>query len=257
MVDRFALDQTGCIRRTRSPTPNGVPKLAPSLPPRWPYSFLKPQPGGILDEPHDRSHSSRSLQDRTTARSSRHRGCSRHRSCGLRVREWRFEWRTIHDNDARGGTFGWRLNEWKRRCRLLITSDTLDNGVNNDAARRPERRRLARLVERDRCGTRVGPLYDERLRVDRIVSRLDVTDDSVERTDLASKRSNRQSRGASGWELPIPASEPNPLVSFAVRTYMADELWNMGDGPRRPDRPRDSCPRRTTADPGVPSSIVS
>jgi hypothetical protein len=157
MVDRFALDQTGCIRRTRSPTPNGVPKLAPSLPPRWPYCFLKPQPGGIQDERQDRSHSSSSLQDRTTARSSRHRGCSRHRSCGLRVREWCFEWRTIHDNDALGGTFGWRLNEWKRRCRLLITSDTLDNGVNNDAARRPERRRLARLVERDRCGTRVWP----------------------------------------------------------------------------------------------------
>jgi hypothetical protein len=102
-----------------------------------------------------------------------------------------------------------------------------------------------------------GPLYDERLRVDRIVSRLDVTDDSAERTDLASKRSNRQSRGASGWELPIPASEPNPLVSFAVRTYMADELLHMGDGLRRPDRPRDSCPRRTTADPSVPSSTVS
>ena len=32
-----------------------------------------------------------------------------------------------------------------------------------------------------------GPLYDERLHIDRIVSRLDVTDDLVERADLASE----------------------------------------------------------------------
>src|ERR1019366_2020854 len=32
-----------------------------------------------------------------------------------------------------------------------------------------------------------GPLHDERLRIDRIVSRLDVTDDLVERADLASE----------------------------------------------------------------------
>jgi hypothetical protein len=32
-----------------------------------------------------------------------------------------------------------------------------------------------------------GPIHDERLRIDRIVSRLDVTDDLVERADLASE----------------------------------------------------------------------
>ena len=32
-----------------------------------------------------------------------------------------------------------------------------------------------------------GPMHDERLRIDRIVSRLDVTDDLVERADLASE----------------------------------------------------------------------
>ena len=32
-----------------------------------------------------------------------------------------------------------------------------------------------------------GPLHDERLRIDRIVSRLDITDDLVERADLASE----------------------------------------------------------------------
>ncbi len=32
-----------------------------------------------------------------------------------------------------------------------------------------------------------GPFYDERLRIDRIVSRLDVTDDLIERADLASE----------------------------------------------------------------------
>jgi hypothetical protein len=43
-----------------------------------------------------------------------------------------------------------------------------------------------RLSEADATGV-LGPLRDERQRIDRIVSRLDVTDDLVERADLASE----------------------------------------------------------------------
>jgi hypothetical protein len=39
-----------------------------------------------------------------------------------------------------------------------------------------------------------GPLYDERLRIDRIVNRLDVTDDLAERADLASELVRSASR---------------------------------------------------------------
>jgi hypothetical protein len=42
------------------------------------------------------------------------------------------------------------------------------------------------LIETDAAPV-FGPLYDERLRIDRIVSRLDVTDDLAERADLSSE----------------------------------------------------------------------
>lgn len=40
----------------------------------------------------------------------------------------------------------------------------------------------------------LGPLYDERLRIDRIVGRLDLTDDLIERADLASELARSVSR---------------------------------------------------------------
>jgi hypothetical protein len=45
----------------------------------------------------------------------------------------------------------------------------------------------AACLSEEEASVHFGPLYDERLRIDRIVSRLDVTDDLVERADLASE----------------------------------------------------------------------
>jgi hypothetical protein len=47
-----------------------------------------------------------------------------------------------------------------------------------------------------------------------------------------------------------PASEPNPLASFAVRTYVEGEL-------RKPGGPWVLCSLCETADVGVPNPIVA
>jgi hypothetical protein len=93
------------------------------------------EPGGIDDDARDGSRSSNSLQDRTTTHSSCNSGCSRPCGCGLRIRKRVFEQWTIQYNDALndGGTFGWRLNEWERRRRVLTTGETVDSGVNDGA----------------------------------------------------------------------------------------------------------------------------
>jgi hypothetical protein len=63
------------------------------------------------------------------------------------------------------------------------------------------------LSEKD-AGLDFGPLQEERLRIDRIVSRLDVTDDLTERADLASELV----RSVSRYEDTIERAPPRTAV---------------------------------------------
>ena len=60
-----------------------------------------------------------------------------------------------------------------------------------------------------------GPFYEERLRIDRIVSRLDVTDDLIERADLASELVRSVSRYEDTFERSLIvrfADSPNAVL---------------------------------------------
>jgi hypothetical protein len=70
-----------------------------------------------------------------------------------------------------------------------------------------------------------GPLHDERLRIDRIVSRLDITDDLVERADLASElvRSVSRYEDTIEWSLFVRFAE-SPHAVLEELTRERDQL---------------------------------